>query len=71
MRNSKFEYYKEWQILAAFGVILICLTLFTAWMIYWMKFGYDERIEKFEKQGRDFHKKRRRFNFTKNGYSSL
>jgi hypothetical protein len=69
MRNSKFEYYKDWQILAAFGVIIICLTLFSAWMIYWMKFGYDERIEKI--QGREFYNKRRRFNFRKNGYHPL
>ena len=53
MSNSKFEYYKDWQVLAAFGVFLICMTLFSVWMIYWMKFGYEERIEKI--QGR--HKK--------------
>ena len=50
MRYSKFEYYNDWQVLAAFGIFIICLTLFIVWMIYWMKFGYDERIEEIERR---------------------
>ncbi|CAG5102425.1 Oidioi.mRNA.OKI2018_I69.chr1.g295.t1.cds [Oikopleura dioica] len=43
--ESKFVYYKQWQINIAIGVFCVATTIFTTVMIWWMRFGgYEKNV---------------------------